>query len=46
MKFFIATLVSLWCVFAWTTHGIIIGLCLEPFSWWRALLAPIMFFVP
>lgn len=44
MKFFLATLVCLWCVFTWVTYGVLIGLGLEEFDLLEAVLMPVLFF--
>ena len=45
MKFFLTTLLSLWCVFAWVTYGILVGIGLEDFGWLEVIFMPVLFFI-
>lgn len=44
MKFFLTTLMLLWCSFILVTYGILLGLGLEKFDLLEVILMPVLFF--
>lgn len=45
MKFFLTTLLLLWCSFTWVNYGILLGSGLEEFDLLEVVLMPVLFFL-